>query len=142
MPVRISARSLGPLRNAAIVTTGSCKCPALPASSGCYRKTRQNMLVLVVLVELLILQPEHCHWHWHHHAMGAQLARAALSLSLMNEFKIAGSAMVHIENVRLLPSSHNELYHCRRQCMPLALAVAVLVLVIVPQNCDNMPFEE
>jgi hypothetical protein len=31
MPVRISARSLAPLRNdAATVTTGSCKCPGLP----------------------------------------------------------------------------------------------------------------
>jgi hypothetical protein len=37
MPVRISARSLDPLRNAATVT--SCKYPALPASF-CYRRCR------------------------------------------------------------------------------------------------------
>jgi hypothetical protein len=40
MPVRISARSLDPLRNAATVTTGSCKYPALSASfkKFCYRR--------------------------------------------------------------------------------------------------------
>jgi hypothetical protein len=39
--IRVSARSLGPLRNLNAATVTSCKYPALPASF-CYRKTKQK----------------------------------------------------------------------------------------------------